>query len=70
MSQNSKKESFPYYFCLRIEGSGFRSVKIMSGSGSEWSKNIRIRSTTLFITGQLCKVPNAANTVRRYLSTR
>jgi hypothetical protein len=53
-SQNSKNQSFSYYFCLMIEGlgAGFRSgsIPLTSGSGSRsgrpnniWIRWIRIR---------------------------
>jgi hypothetical protein len=40
MSQNSKNQGIPYYFCL-MEGSG--SVQIMMDPNMEGLKNIRIR---------------------------
>jgi hypothetical protein len=40
-SQKSRNQSFSYYFCLMIEGSG--SGPLTNGSGSRRPENIRIR---------------------------
>ncbi len=49
-TQNSGNQSFSYYFCLMIEGSG--SIPLTNGSGSRRPKNmwIRIRNTGFFYT--------------------
>jgi hypothetical protein len=57
-SQNRRNQGFSYYFCMMIEGSGYRSragsgtgpIPLTSGSGSGRPKNmwiqwIRIRNT-------------------------
>jgi hypothetical protein len=40
-SQNSRNQSFSYYFCMVVEGSGSGSIPLTTGSG--WPKNIWIR---------------------------
>jgi hypothetical protein len=40
MSQNSRNQSFSYYFCTMIEGSGSGSIPLTNGSKNMW---IRIR---------------------------
>ncbi len=42
VSQNSRTQYFSYYFCM-IEGSGYGSKPLTSGSGSGRPKNTRIR---------------------------
>ncbi len=44
-SQNRRNQSFSYYFCMMIEGSG--SIPLTSGSGSTRPKNMWIRNTAL-----------------------
>jgi hypothetical protein len=49
MSQKSRNQSFSYYFCLMIKGSGSIPLTNGSGSGSRRPKNtwIRIRNSGL-----------------------
>ncbi len=39
VSQNRRNQGFSYYFCMMIEGSGFGSIPLTSGSGSGRPKN-------------------------------
>ncbi len=63
-SQNSTSRGFSYYFCIMMEGSGFRagsgSIPLTNGSG--WPKNMWIRRIRIQI-----RIRNGSRTQARFV---